>query len=152
MITEEMGKDKECSSNFNHQSRMKKVCAMMIPTSGNAEQFLMQKFTLLMKHPPSSSELAPSNFFLFPIIRTLLKRAHFELSEVVFQQMLQMLKAISQDRFKKCLEMWQKRTAYCTAAKGNYFKEGNNNWQSFNLLQSNLCTFWIPPHTPHYCR
>lgn len=123
---------------------------MMVPTNCTVEQFLIQKFTLPMEHPPS-------NFFLFPTIKTLLKGVHFELSEVVFQHMLHMLKVILEDIFKKCFQMQQKGTAQCTAAKGNYFEEGNNNWQTFNLLLNNLCTFQAPPkhtHTPitaNYC-
>jgi hypothetical protein len=83
---------------------MKKVYVMMVPTNGTVEQFLME-------HPPSSSELAPSDFFLFPTIKTLLKGVHFELFEVVFQRMLHMLKAISEDTFMKCFQMWQKKIA-----------------------------------------
>lgn len=83
----------------------------MVPTNGTVEQFLIKKFTLLMEHPPSPSELASSNFFLFPTTKTLLKGVHFELFEVVFLHMSHMLKAISEDTFKKCFHMWQKRTA-----------------------------------------
>jgi hypothetical protein len=83
----------------------------MVPKNGTGEQFLMQKLTILMEHPPCSSDLAPCDFFLFPTIKKLLKGAHFKLLEVVHQHMLHMLKAISEDRFHKCFQMWQKTAA-----------------------------------------
>ena len=61
---------------------MRKVCAKMVPRSSlknkSKEQFLATKQITVLEHPAYSPYLTPSDFFLFPKIKEILKRRHFD--------------------------------------------------------------------------
>ena len=43
----------------------------------SVKQFLANKNTTVLEHPPYSPDLAPCNFYLFPKIKSVLKGIHF---------------------------------------------------------------------------
>ena len=61
-----------------------------------------------MFHPPYSCDLTPSDCFLFPHVKIVLKRKHFANVEEVNQKMAEALKCIKINTFKNCFEQWKK--------------------------------------------
>jgi hypothetical protein len=49
------------------------------------EQFLVPKSIIEMEHPPYSPDLAPNDFWLFPEIKSALKRPSFQDTEDIQQ-------------------------------------------------------------------
>jgi hypothetical protein len=75
-----------------------------------------------MEHPSYSPDLAPSDFWLFPKIKSALKGRRFQDTEDIKKNVTMALKAIPQQKFQKCFQQWQHHWAKCTAAQGEYFK------------------------------
>jgi len=48
------------------------------PKNTSKEEFLATKQITVLEHPAYSPDLAPSDFFLFPKIKEILKRRHFD--------------------------------------------------------------------------
>ena len=73
-------------------------------------------------HPPYSPDLAPSDFFLFPRMKKVLKGKYLAKVEEVKQKIAKSLKGIKIDEFKNCLEQWQKSLDRCIASNGEYLE------------------------------
>jgi hypothetical protein len=60
-----------------------------------------------MEHPPSSTDLAPNNLWLFPNIKSALKGRRFQDSEDIQKRLLMALISVLQEEFQKCFQGWQ---------------------------------------------
>jgi hypothetical protein len=58
----------------------------------------------MLKHPLYSLDLAPSDFFLFPKIKEILKGRHFDDTDDIRSNAMAALKAIPQNQFQNCFE------------------------------------------------
>ena len=76
-----------------------------------------------MPYPPYSPSLTPSDFFLFPKMKKVLKGKHFADVEEVKQKTAEELKDIKINKFKNCFEPWKKCLDRCIASKGEYFED-----------------------------
>ena len=76
---------------------------MSIPahTTLSVQQFLTKNHMTAVPHPPYSPNLTPSDFFLFPWMKKVLKEEHSADGEQVKQKRAEALKI---DRFKHCFE------------------------------------------------
>jgi len=74
------------------------------------------------EHPAYSPDLAPSDFFLFPKIKEILKGRRFDDNDDIRSNTAAALKAIPQNQFQNCFEGWTRRWHRCTASKGEYFE------------------------------
>ena len=85
---------------------MRKVCAKMVPNElteeQNKEEFLATKQITMLEHPAYSPYLAPSDFFLFPKIKDILKGRHFDDIDDIGSNTTAALKAIPQNQFQNC--------------------------------------------------
>jgi len=88
-------------------------------------EFLATKQITVLEHPAYSPDLAPSDFFLFPKIKEILKGRYFDDTDGITRNTMAALKAIPQNHFQHCLEGWTRRWHWCTASQGEYF-EGDN--------------------------
>jgi histone-lysine N-methyltransferase SETMAR len=79
----------------------------------------------VLKHPPYSPDLAPSDLFLFPKIKKTLKRRHFDDIDDIKSNTTAALKAIPQNQFQNCFEGWIRRWHQCIASQGEY-SEGDH--------------------------
>jgi hypothetical protein len=70
-----------------------------------------------MEYPPHFPDLAPNDFWLFPKIKSALKRQRFQDIENI-KNVTKALKAILQQEFQKCFQQWQHHWAKCIAAHG----------------------------------
>ena len=85
-------------------------------------QFLAIKQTTVLEHPAFSPDLAPSDFFLFLMIKEILKGRHFGDIDDIRSNTTVALKAISQNQSQNCFEGWTRHWHRCIASQGEYFE------------------------------
>ena len=88
-------------------------------------EFLAKHETTVIAHPPHSTDLAPSDFFLFPKLKYPLQETRHELIEATKRNSLKELKTIPAEAYKKCMENWINCWHACIGSKGAYFKDDN---------------------------
>ena len=81
-------------------------------------EILATKQITVLEHPAYSPDLAPSDFFLFPKIKEILKRRHFNDIGDIRINTTAALKAIPQNQFQNCFEGWNRRWHRCIAYQG----------------------------------
>ena len=91
-------------------------------TELSVREFLATKQIIVLKHPAYSPNLAPSDFFLFPKIKEILKGRNFDDSDDIRSSTTDALKAIPQNQFQNCFEGWTSSWHRCTASQGEYFE------------------------------
>jgi len=91
-------------------------------TALSVRQFLPTKQITVLEHPAYSPDLAPSDFFLFPMIKKILKRRHFGDIDDIGSNTSAVLKAIPQNQFQNCFEGWTRRWHRCIATQWEYFE------------------------------
>jgi histone-lysine N-methyltransferase SETMAR len=91
----------------------------------SVKKYLAKRNIPVMEHPPYSPDLSPSDFFLFPKIKSALKGTRFEFVDAVKAKATQLLKSITQDELQHCfqqrkirMERWRDR--------GGVYIEGDN--------------------------
>jgi len=88
----------------------------------SVREFLATKQITMLEHPAYSPDLAPSDFFLFPNIKEILKGRHFDDIDDIRGSTVATLKAIPQNQFRNCFEEWTRRWHRCIASQGDYFE------------------------------
>jgi hypothetical protein len=88
-------------------------------------EFLASKQITVLEYPPYSLHLAPSDFFLLPKIKEILKGRHFDDTDDIRSNTMAALKAIPQNQFQHCFEGWTRRWHLCIASQGEY-SEGDH--------------------------
>jgi histone-lysine N-methyltransferase SETMAR len=77
----------------------------------------------LLRHPPYSPDLAPSDYFLFPVLKDYLAGRHYNDRSSLGSSIYQCLNSMSEDDYtaaiRKLPERWQK----CISAEGRYFEK-----------------------------
>jgi len=91
-------------------------------TALSLREFLATKQITVLEHPAYSPDLAPSDFFLFPKIKEILKGRHFDDIDDIRSSTTATLKAIPQNRFQNCFKGWTRRWHWCIASQGECFK------------------------------
>jgi len=71
------------------------------PKNKSKEEFLATKQITVLEHPAYSPNLAPSDFFMFPKIKEILKGRHFNDIRDIRITTTAALKVIPQNQFKK---------------------------------------------------
>jgi hypothetical protein len=80
----------------------------------------------VVPHSPHSPDLAPCDFFFFPIMKSKLKGRRFQDVTEIQEQSLAVLYAIPKSQFQRCFQQWQKRWTPCINSEDEYF-EGDSN-------------------------
>ena len=73
-------------------------------TALSVREFLASKQITVSEHPAYSLYLAPSDFFLFPKIKEILKGRHFDNIDDIRRKTRAALKVIPQNQFQNCFE------------------------------------------------
>ena len=73
-------------------------------------------------HPPYSTDLVPSDFFLVSRMTKVFNGKPFADVEEVKQKMAAALKSIKIHESKNCCEQWKKCLDRCVASDGEYFE------------------------------
>ena len=81
---------------------MQKWSQRSSPKNKSKEEFLATKQITVLEHPAYSPNLAPSDFFMFPKIKEILKGRHFNDIDNIRSNITAALKAIQQNHFQTC--------------------------------------------------
>jgi hypothetical protein len=73
------------------------------------QQFLAEKSIPVITQPPYSTDLAPSDFWLFPTLKMGLKGTHFLTMEDIEWNETAELQKIPKKAFRRCFQEWQDR-------------------------------------------
>ena len=91
-------------------------------TPGHAyllRSYLPKYQTSAVTHPPYSPDLAPADFFLFPKLKTTLKRRRFQTIEEIQENSIRKLRAITENVFQEAFQQWKRRWERCIASRGD---------------------------------
>ena len=89
----------------------------------NAPPHTAQRNVPTLEVPPYSPDLAPSDFFLFPKLKTVLKGTRFPDLETLKRAVTKELKKFSEMDFQERFEAWHWRMQKCVNCGGDYFEE-----------------------------
>jgi len=85
-------------------------------TALSVSKLLATKQITVLEHPAFSPDLAPSDFFLFPKRKEILKGRHFDDNDDIMSNTMAALNAILQNQFQNCFEGWTRRWHQCIAS------------------------------------
>lgn len=85
-------------------------------------EYLAKHSVTTLSQPPYSTDLVPSGFFLFPMIKKELKGHHFGTLEGAKEVRTRCFKKVPFDAFQGVFNAWEKRWSLCSDAEGCYFK------------------------------
>ena len=91
-------------------------------TALSVKEFLATKQITVLEHAAYSPDIAPKDFFLFPKIKKILKGRHFDDIDGIRTNTTAALKAILQNKFQNCFEVWTRPWHRCIASQGEYFE------------------------------
>lgn len=77
---------------------------------------------LVVPHPPYSPDIVTCDFFLFPRLKSALKRQRFQVVEEIKTYTATELKAITFEQFQRTFKKWQDRWKYCILSEREYFE------------------------------
>ena len=83
---------------------MHKLSQRNSPKNKIKVEFLSTKQITVLEHPAYSPDLSPSDIFLFPKLKEILKRRHFDGTDDIRSNTTAALKAIPQNQFPNCFE------------------------------------------------
>ena len=84
--------------------------------------FLAKNSMLLVRQAPYSPDLAQCDFWLFPMLKTILKGRQFQAREDIMKKSTKELGSTPKKKFKRCFEKWQKCWEKCVYHQGEYFE------------------------------
>ena len=84
----------------------------------SVREFLATKQITVLEHPAYSLDLAPSDFFLFPKKKDILKQRHFDDTDDIRSNTTAALTAIPQNQFQNCFEGWTRHWNWCSFPMG----------------------------------
>ena len=85
-------------------------------------QFFKRNIATLEYPSPYSPDLAPCDFFLFPKIKSVLKRTHFSDIDSIKMAATTELKKIPENAFQRGIESSKRRMHKCFKVEGDYFE------------------------------
>lgn len=87
------------------------------------QDFLDQERVQQVGHPPYSPDLAPCDFFVFPITKKQMRGVRFESPEAAVQAYIQHVEDIPALEWSHCFDKWFQRMKTCIDSAGKYFKK-----------------------------
>jgi hypothetical protein len=76
-----------------------------------------------LNHHPYSPDLSPTNIFLFPKIKSMLKGRRFEGTEDIKRTVTKELLALHANEFKKWFLQFYESAQKCVKSPGDYFED-----------------------------
>jgi len=84
--------------------------------------YLAKHQTSVVPNPSYSPDLVPADFFLFPKLKTTLKRRRFQTIEEIQENAIRELRVITESALQEAFQQWKKRWERCIASTGDYFE------------------------------
>lgn len=91
----------------------------------SVKQFLADKRIPILAPPPFSPDLAPSDFHLFPKLKTAFKGTRFQTIEEMKTKAADQLKGLTSDDLQHCFARWKTRMQQCIN-RGRDYIEGDH--------------------------
>ena len=85
-------------------------------------EFLAHKGIITLPHSLYSPDLAPCDFFLFPMMKLQQKGCRFDRVEEIKRESQNVLGTLREQDFQHAFQQWQQRWDRCVAAQGDYFE------------------------------
>jgi hypothetical protein len=95
------------------------------------EGVLANKQITVLELFPCSPDLAENDFSLFLKIKEILNGKHFDGTDDIRSNMMAALKAIPQNQFQNCFEVWARHWHQCITSQGQYFEGDHSDIQQF---------------------
>ena len=92
-------------------------------TAAATLDFLAENGVQLVSHPPYSPDLAPCDFFLFPLVKNQLRGTRFESPEAVRVAFEEVVSTVVDEQWAAAWTQWFERMRKCLQAGGNYFEK-----------------------------
>ncbi len=86
-------------------------------TAFSVTKYVTSKGIPMVPQPSYSPDLSPCDFYLFSKPKNVLKGLHFALLENVQKSVMDMLKTIAIEDFRRCYQQWEQRLRRCVAAR-----------------------------------
>ncbi len=93
-----------------------------VHTSDDTTEFRRQVKMSRGSHPPYSPDLAPCDFFLFPLLKSKLRGQHFADLNTLKAAIEDVFNNIPTEMFEQCFRNLRHRWRCCVDASGNYFE------------------------------
>ena len=77
----------------------------------------------LLRHPPYSPDLAPSDYYLFPLLKEYLKARRYEDRSALASSIHQCLNGLSEDDFTAAIQQLSERWRKCILVDGRNFEK-----------------------------
>jgi histone-lysine N-methyltransferase SETMAR len=91
-----------------------------IHTSRASREWLKEHDMLRIPQPPYSLDLAPSDFYLFPIVKERLERTQVAEKDQFFESLQGILRSIDQGELNKLFQAWVVRVQEISEGNGDY--------------------------------
>jgi len=126
-VPEEVGICKRpCHLILTDKLKMRRVFAKFVPRLLTdallSRAFLTKHEATIVPQPPYSPDLAPTDLFLFPKLKSSLKGRRFQTVEEVEKNSIRDLRAIPQNTFQDALQNWKKRCERYIKSGGEYLE------------------------------
>lgn len=86
------------------------------------KDFLARRGVVVLKHPPYSPDLAPSDFFLFPKLKAEMRGTRFQSIPDIQRAVTQKMNQIPKELFADSFQSLYRRCQDCVVANGDYFE------------------------------
>ncbi|GFT34292.1 uncharacterized protein TNCV_2157561 [Trichonephila clavipes] len=108
----------EISANWklHHDNASSHICFVVT-------ELLTKNVIVTIPQPPYSPELATADFFLFPKVKTALKKCHHGTLDDVKRACTHALKDVSVGDLQRAYEGWKRCLQKCVHAQGAYFED-----------------------------
>lgn len=93
-----------------------------VHTSDETTEFRRQVRMSRGSHPPYSPDLAPCDFFLFPLLKSKLRGQRFPDLDTLKVAIEDVFNSISREEFQRCFQNLKHRWRRCVDAAGEYFE------------------------------
>ena len=77
----------------------------------------------LLRHPPYSPDLVPSDYYLFPLLKIYLKEKRYEDRSALYSSIYQCLNGASKDVFTAAIQQLPERWRKCISVDGRNFEK-----------------------------
>lgn len=86
------------------------------------QDYLEEEKIQQVPHPAYSPDLAPSDFWLFPKLKSQLRGRRFSNRQALGQAVGQVINSITSDEWSGCFDEWKRRLQSCIDHDGEYFE------------------------------
>jgi len=89
----------------------------------STKMLLQSKGVHILPHPPYSPDLAPSDFYLFGMIKNRIRGRHFTTSDEIVTEIREIFEGISKTELQRVYNTWLRRLEWVIENHGGYYTD-----------------------------